>query len=54
MHVLTLPLMVVYYLVLGLYVLIAACVAASCLAAVSTLLVRQAARDAIDYLTYPT
>jgi hypothetical protein len=45
-------LLVTYYVVTGLYVIAATCVASSCLVAVGTLLIRQVARDTIDYVTY--
>lgn len=54
MEALTGLLLVAYYVVTGLYLLVALGVAASCLFAVGTLLIRQVARDAIDYGTYST
>ena len=47
-------LLIVYYLVTGLYILVAATVASSCLAAVSFVLLRGLARDTIDAITYGT
>jgi len=46
--------LVTCYVVTGLYVVVAACVASGCLFAVGALLVRDVARDTIDYVTYGT
>jgi hypothetical protein len=47
MHGLVTALIVVYYVVLGLYTLVAASVAASCLIAVTSILIRQIAGDGV-------
>jgi hypothetical protein len=54
MHLLSVPLLVIYYVVMAVYLLIAAGVATSCLVAVGAILVRRLAGDAVDYFTYPT
>ena len=46
--------LVTCYVVTGLYVVVAACVASCCLFAVGAPLVREVAREAIDYVTYGT
>jgi len=52
MHGLVTALLVVYYVVVGLYALIAAGVATSCLTAVTIVVIRQMAGDAVDTVTY--
>jgi hypothetical protein len=47
-------LLIAYYLLTGLYILVAATVASSCLAAVSFVFLRGLARDALDSITYGT
>ena len=47
-------LLIAYYLLTGLYILVATCVASSCLVAVSVVLVRGLARDTLDAITYGT
>lgn len=47
-------LLIAYYLVTGLYILVAATVASSCLAAVTFVLLRGLAQDTIDSITYGT
>jgi hypothetical protein len=53
MHGLATALVIVYYVVLGLYALIAAGVATSCLVAVTVVVIRQLARDVVDAVAYP-
>jgi hypothetical protein len=54
MEALTTLLLIAYYLLTGLYILVAACVASSCLLAVGWVFVRGLARDAIDSITFGT
>jgi len=44
---------VTYYVVTGLYAVVATCIASSCLVAVGTVLVRHLVPDNIETLTYP-
>jgi hypothetical protein len=54
MGVLGMVVLIAYYVLTGLYILLATCVATACLAAVSCVVLRGLARDTIDAITYGT